>query len=159
MTDELVKAQAWLLDFDKWDRNPHASDKDVYDFAYDAKPLVELITVLIGRNNELQEEVDVDNKLLDERNRLLAAIPECPEHGACVPHAIEWVENAKALVETLRIVQTSLEQQIAENLELRKQLTRTINMHPFADGWNDPSMDVYDEVYKDDDAGRGEHSV
>ncbi|KKK77394.1 hypothetical protein LCGC14_2854040, partial [marine sediment metagenome] len=39
------------------------------------------------------EELDVTNKLLEERNRLLNAIPECPEHGAqCVPHGIEYLD-------------------------------------------------------------------
>jgi hypothetical protein len=42
----------------------------------------------------LQQELAVTNKLLDERNRLLDAIPECPQHGRqCVPHAIEWVQK------------------------------------------------------------------
>lgn len=41
---------------------------------------------------ELEEYVDVLEKLLQERERLLAEIPPCPVHGAgCVPHAIEWV--------------------------------------------------------------------
>lgn len=32
-------------------------------------------------------------KLLQERNRVLEAIPECSVHGRqCVPHALEWVE-------------------------------------------------------------------
>lgn len=44
----------------------------------------------------LRAQLATDEKLLAERNRLLAAIPACPEHGAgCVPHAIEWVEKAK----------------------------------------------------------------
>ena len=41
----------------------------------------------------LREHLASDEALLAERNRLLAAIPPCPEHGGqCVPHAIEWVE-------------------------------------------------------------------
>lgn len=46
---------------------------------------------------QLREELDVTDKLLEQRERLLRAIPECPEHGAgCVPHALEWIERAKA---------------------------------------------------------------
>ena len=46
------------------------------------------------------EELDVTNKLLEERNRLLNAIPECPEHGAqCVPHGIEYLAKLEAVVE------------------------------------------------------------
>ncbi len=40
---------------------------------------------------ELEEYAEVLEKLLQERERLLAEIPPCPAHGACVPHAIEWV--------------------------------------------------------------------
>jgi hypothetical protein len=42
----------------------------------------------------LEAELVVDEHLLEERARLIAVIPECDVHGACVPHAIEWVENA-----------------------------------------------------------------
>lgn len=38
----------------------------------------------------------VTEKLLEERQRVLDAIPECPVHGKCVPHALEWIEKAKA---------------------------------------------------------------
>ena len=34
--------------------------------------------------------------LLEQRQRVLNAIPDCPTHGAnCVPHAIEWIHQAK----------------------------------------------------------------
>ena len=39
------------------------------------------------------EELLVTDKLLEERNRVMEAIPPCPRHGSqCVPHALEWVE-------------------------------------------------------------------
>ena len=42
------------------------------------------------------EKIEVLDKLLAERNRLLEAIPECQAHGdKCVPHAIEWVNQSK----------------------------------------------------------------
>ena len=46
---------------------------------------------------KLREELDITDKLLAERELVLRAIPECPEHGAgCVPYALEWIERAKA---------------------------------------------------------------
>jgi hypothetical protein len=44
---------------------------------------------------ELREHVEVDEKLLADLERLLESIPECPAHGRCIPHAIEWVEQHK----------------------------------------------------------------
>lgn len=60
--------------------------------------------------DSLQQEIEADNKIIAERQRLLDAIPECPEHGCtCVPHAIEWVEGAidkiKQLEEELTVAQ------------------------------------------------------
>lgn len=46
---------------------------------------------------ELEAELKVSDKLLEDRDALLAAIPECPAHGRCVPHAIEWIERVKTL--------------------------------------------------------------
>lgn len=48
----------------------------------------------------LKAELELTNKLLANYKRVLEAIPECPEHecpehGECVPHALEWIENAK----------------------------------------------------------------
>lgn len=33
--------------------------------------------------------------LSDQRDMLLAAIPECQAHGACVPHALDWIKVQK----------------------------------------------------------------
>lgn len=44
---------------------------------------------------EVREELEITDKLLADRDRLLAVIPACPQHGAqCVPHAIQWVQAA-----------------------------------------------------------------
>jgi hypothetical protein len=52
----------------------------------------------VRRIKELEAQIEVLNTLLDTREKLVEAIPECKEHGAgCVPHAIEWVEKAKEL--------------------------------------------------------------
>jgi hypothetical protein len=51
----------------------------------------------LERIASLEREVAVDDKLLAERERVLAEIPECPVHGSgCVPHAVEWIIMAKA---------------------------------------------------------------
>ncbi len=45
----------------------------------------------------LKEELDLTDRLLENREQVLRAIPECPIHGSgCVPHALEWIERAKA---------------------------------------------------------------
>lgn len=44
---------------------------------------------------ELEEEVAIDDKLLEQRRSVMDAIPPCPDHGSgCEPHAVEWVESA-----------------------------------------------------------------
>ena len=57
---------------------------------------------IISLFSELQKELDVTEKLLNERQRVLDAIPECPAHGSCVPNAIEWVEKHKKISSPLR---------------------------------------------------------
>lgn len=63
-----------------------------------------LFATVQNREAELaqaHEELHADNQLLAERDRLLAAIPECEAHGPCVPHAIEWVERSMQIRATL----------------------------------------------------------
>lgn len=49
--------------------------------------------------DDTHKELEVTNGLLAETERVLHAIPECPLHGnRCVPHALEWIESAKAAV-------------------------------------------------------------
>lgn len=55
-------------------------------------------------------ELEVADKVIAERNRLLSAIPACPVHGQCVPHAIELVEKAVFMLKELK----------AENEALRR---------------------------------------
>jgi hypothetical protein len=43
----------------------------------------------------LKEELRITELLLEERQRVLDAIPRCELHGSCVPHALEWIEKAK----------------------------------------------------------------
>lgn len=46
----------------------------------------------------LAKELAVTEVLLEERQRVLDAIPECPVHGSCVPHALEWIKEAKQVM-------------------------------------------------------------
>jgi hypothetical protein len=60
--------------------------------------VIERMSRAASEPSALQQELAVTNKLLDERNRLLDAIPECPVHGRqCVPHAIEWVKERESI--------------------------------------------------------------
>lgn len=58
----------------------------------------------LEKSLKLQERLlEIDNKIIDERNKLHSAIPECPVHGCeCVPHAIEWVNRVKAFGKTIK---------------------------------------------------------
>lgn len=56
----------------------------------------EEIEQLKTANANLQKELKVTEELLEERQKVLDAIPECKSHGSCVPHALEWIEEMKA---------------------------------------------------------------
>jgi hypothetical protein len=44
----------------------------------------------------VQQELLVTDGLLKEMQKLLDAIPQCPVHGRCVPHALDWIEKQKS---------------------------------------------------------------
>lgn len=51
---------------------------------------------ILARLHAAEEELRITNALLEQRERVLNAIPECPMHGPdCVPHAVEWVHAAE----------------------------------------------------------------
>ena len=57
-------------------------------------------------------EIAVTDSLLEDRQRVLDAIPLCPDHGSCVPHALDWIAKAiaaQAQVSTLTARVTALE--------------------------------------------------
>lgn len=59
------------------------------------------ITDLHDRVVELERELKVTDGLLDERNRVMDAIPECQSHGKqCVPHALRWIAETRTRLET-----------------------------------------------------------
>ena len=50
----------------------------------------------------LKEELDLTDRLLENREQVLRAIPECPIHGSdCVQHALEWIERANAALQAI----------------------------------------------------------
>ena len=63
------------------------------------------IKLLEKRIEDLEDELKVTDKILVERERVLKAVPECPDHGECVPHALDWIEKAKSALNTLSRVQ------------------------------------------------------
>jgi hypothetical protein len=46
---------------------------------------------------ELEREWSVTEGLLRDCERVLAAVPECSVHGRCIPHAINWINDRKAI--------------------------------------------------------------
>jgi hypothetical protein len=50
----------------------------------------------------LQSELRVTDEILASYKLVLDAVPECAVHGPCVPHAVEWVQNAVSIIEALR---------------------------------------------------------
>lgn len=39
-----------------------------------------------------------DDQIHKMYKRLMDALPECPVHGQCVPHAVKWITNARQQV-------------------------------------------------------------
>lgn len=55
------------------------------------------ISLLRQKIEDLEEDRRITEHLLEEKHRLLKAIPACEIHGEmCVPHAIEWIERVKS---------------------------------------------------------------
>ncbi len=55
----------------------------------------EAYSILQNQLAEVRHELELTEKILEQRQRVLDAIPECDVHGECVPHALEWIEKAK----------------------------------------------------------------
>lgn len=61
-----------------------------------------IVMEMLDALEKAQHEIETDDRLIAELERLLSAIPECPTHGRCIPHAIEYVEKMQAENERLR---------------------------------------------------------
>lgn len=63
----------------------------------DEQPQAYDVSELRRENYELRREIEIDNILLAERNKLLAMIPPCPIHGSeCIPWAKKWIHDMLA---------------------------------------------------------------
>lgn len=71
---------------------------------------------------KLQAELTLTDKLLAESNRVLYAIPECPVHGPCIPHALEWVKKAIAYEKQIAWYEEDRKHIDLENAQLLGQL-------------------------------------
>jgi len=64
----------------------------------------------------LLEELRVTDELLNERNKVMNAIPPCPMHGhQCVPHALEWIKE-RVLQQVIDIAQGAFD--ASQDLEM-----------------------------------------
>jgi len=54
----------------------------------DDAPVLAALHALLTERDALKEEVEIDSKLIAERDRILDACP-CPVHGRCVPHVLD----------------------------------------------------------------------
>ena len=63
----------------------------------------ERMTLEFARNRiaELEEENETADKLIEERNRVLDALP-CGSHGRCVPHALAEIGRLQSEIAKLR---------------------------------------------------------
>lgn len=69
------------------------------DWLVDADAVIARVPELLTYIDELTEELRITYQLLENSNRVLNAVPECPEHGSgCIPHSVEWVEHAKRIL-------------------------------------------------------------
>jgi len=59
------------------------------------KQIDDAISTQAKELEEVKLELKITEQLWKDRQRVLDAIPECPLHGSCVTHALEWIEKQK----------------------------------------------------------------
>lgn len=82
-----------LLDIKKLDIMERPKIKDYKNIS--GEGAYDYISDVNNYINNIEAKLEVTNKLLIERQKLLDAIPECNIHGKCVPNALEWIEKMK----------------------------------------------------------------
>ena len=97
-----------------WVRTNGTMSEDGETITYNCKELedaIEQALTIPDVNNcaEFKHELEVTAKLLNERQKLLDAIPECEIHGKCVPHALEWIEEMKKINEIMNTDNINME--------------------------------------------------
>jgi hypothetical protein len=53
------------------------------------------IAALISEMKRLREVEKVSDRIYDMYKQVMAAFPQCPEHGECIPYALEWLDELK----------------------------------------------------------------
>jgi hypothetical protein len=51
------------------------------------------IAALVSEVKRLREAEAVNDQIYAMYKELMAALPECPEHGECVPYAVDWIRS------------------------------------------------------------------
>lgn len=82
----------------RWQDGPiNAQGETLYHFA--RKDILSLCEII----ESLTSKLKTTDEILEDRYQVMRAIPECEAHGwNCVPHALEWVERAKAALAYLQ---------------------------------------------------------
>lgn len=77
-----------------------------YAFSDALTPAV--ILALLDELQACKEELRITENLLQARDRLIAEIPECPDHGPnCLPHARDWIRSNLVQVEPVPAINWS----------------------------------------------------
>lgn len=88
--------------------------------------------------DQLVEELRVTEELLKGRDIILRAIPECKDHGVCIPHALEWVEQMRAPIPMVLSCPSCGKQHI-DNPETDEQYAkRVVEMERPVERWTNP---------------------
>lgn len=80
------------LEIMAWAALPELPDFQTYQSA-PVEAQSRRVADLATENAELREELVVTEEILAGRQQVLEAIPQCAEHGLCVPHALEWIAD------------------------------------------------------------------
>jgi DNA repair ATPase RecN len=121
--------KAWRKVAHAWRASAHRQNRRLWDLigaihgaAVEPHDTEKAIGDAMAKISTLREHVEVDEKLLSELERLLKVIPECPVHGRCIPHAIEWVKQHKQLQSPLKCENEELKKKLAEIGEIASKL-------------------------------------
>ncbi len=91
---ELQAANARIEELERKYKGSQSAFRGI-DFLLLLQAADQRIEELTKERDEARAEIKVSDRLLAIQEEVLRAIPECPKHGLCVPHAIEWVKAAR----------------------------------------------------------------
>jgi hypothetical protein len=57
--------------------------------------IADLIAEVKRLRGFIQQTEMADDIIYENYKRLMAQLPQCPEHGECVPYAIDWLKDLK----------------------------------------------------------------